>query len=551
MIRPAVALILLVALACEEPFRFAAPAAVVRITPDSVTLTLGQTVSLSAAAEDSAGQVVRRAVTWRSSNGAVATVTAAGVVRGLGSGHATITASVDAASGTAAVVVYVPVSAVTIGLGDQEIVAGATLRFEAVPRDSVGRPLLDRPVTWSVADTSVAALAPAEAAAVVTGRAPGATTLTATAEGRSVTVALTVSTVRFVSVVAAESDHTCGVADVGVAYCWGSDELGQLGNGVAPGGAAPTRVSGGLALTAISPGGRFTCALSNDGDAHCWGSGASGRLGNGSDDDSPVPVAVASAQPLDGLSSGWGLTCGLGAAGAVSCWGNAGALGSDTLKFSAVPVPIGGELSLHAVGVGNRYACALAADATAYCWGTNLNGRLGRTDVEYTDTPLAVEGGLVFDTLVAGPMHACALTAAGAAWCWGGNAAGQLGSGTTTGGATPGPVADGLAFRLLSAGTAHTCGLTADGSAWCWGSNAEGQLGAPTVAESCAGVPCSTTPVAVTGGLRFATISAGGAHSCAIATDGVAYCWGGNGAGQLGDGTHTRRPAPTRVVGQP
>lgn len=550
MTRPA-AVLLLAALACEEPFRFAAPVAVVRVAPDSIALASGATAQLHAVVEDSAGNAVSRTVTWGTTNPAVAAIDQSGVVTGEGDGLATITATVGEVSGSAKVTVRAAVASVTIALEDQEIVVDGRVRFDAVPRDSSGTPLLARTVAWSISDTAVAGLSVEAGDAVVTGRTPGTATLTATSEDHSQSVTVTISTVSFAAIVAAESDHTCGVTDVGVAYCWGSDELGQLGNGVAPGGAAPTRVSGGLALTAISPGGRFTCALSNDGDAHCWGSGASGRLGNGSDDDSAVPVAVASAQPLDALSSGWGLTCGLGAAGAVSCWGNAGALGSDTLKFSAVPVPIGGELSLHAVGVGNRYACALAADATAYCWGTNLNGRLGRTDVEYTDTPLAVEGGLGFDTLVAGPMHACALTAAGAAWCWGGNAAGQLGNGTITGGATPGAVAGGLAFRQLSAGTAHTCGLTADGSAWCWGSNAEGQLGAPTVADSCGGIPCSTAPVAVTGGLRFATISAGGAHTCAIATDRVAYCWGGNGAGQLGDGTTASSAMPVRVVGQP
>jgi alpha-tubulin suppressor-like RCC1 family protein len=148
-------------------------------------------------------------------------------------------------------------------------------------------------------------------------------------------------------------------------------------------------------------------------------------------------------------------------------------------------------------------------------------------------------------------VHACALTPAGAAWCWGGNTAGQRGDSTITGGATPGPVSGGLAFRLLSAGTAHTCGLTADGSAWCWGSNADGRLGSTPGAESCAGLPCSTTPVAVSGGLRFVTISAGGAHTCGIATDGVAYCWGANAAGQLGDGSTASSAAPVRVVGQP
>jgi alpha-tubulin suppressor-like RCC1 family protein len=524
--------------------------AVVRIAPDSIALASGATAQLHAVVEDSAGNPVSRTVTWATTNSAVATIDQRGVVTGEGDGLATITATVGAVSGSAKVTVRAAVASVTITLEDQEIVVDGRLRFDAVPRDSGGVPLLDRPLAWSISDPVVAGLAIESGDAVVSGLAPGTATLTATSEGRGESVTVTVAVVRFADVAAAESDHTCGRTAGGAVYCWGADDLGQLGNGVAPARTTPSRVTGAPALAMVSPGGRFTCALASDGDPYCWGSGASGRLGNGSDDDSAVPVAVASAQPFDGLSSGWGLTCGIAAGGGASCWGNAGALGSDTLKFSAVPVPIGGELSLHAVGVGNRYACALAADSAAYCWGMNLDGRLG-SDVEYTDTPLAVVGGLVFDTLVAGPVHACALTPAGAAWCWGGNTAGQRGDSTITGGATPGPVAGGLAFRLVSAGTAHTCGLTADGSAWCWGSNAEGRLGTTPGAESCAGLPCSTTPVAVSGGLRFVTISAGGAHTCGIATDGVAYCWGANAAGQLGDGSTASSAAPVRVVGQP
>jgi alpha-tubulin suppressor-like RCC1 family protein len=57
--------------------------------------------------------------------------------------------------------------------------------------------------------------------------------------------------------------------------------------------------------------------------------------------------------------------------------------------------------------------------------------------------------------------------------------------------------------------------------------------------------------VAVSGDLRFTTISAGGSHTCGIATDGVVYCWGANGDGQLGNGTFVASALPARVVGQP
>ncbi|HYU00899.1 MAG TPA: hypothetical protein VEK85_11000, partial [Gemmatimonadales bacterium] len=92
---------------------------------------------------------------------------------------------------------------------------------------------------------------------------------------------------------------------------------------------------------------------------------------------------------------------------------------------------------------------------------------------------------------------------------------------------------------------------TTDGRAYCWGDDSGGRLGTTPAPESCDGSPCSTVPLAVSGGLRFASVAAGDTHSCGLAIAGTAYCWGQNSNGQLGDGTTTDRPAPVRVLGQP
>ena len=93
-----------------------------------------------------------------------------------------------------------------------------------------------------------------------------------------------------------------------------------------------------------------------------------------------------------------------------------------------------------------------------------------------------------------------------------------------------------LVFRQVSSGGFHTCAVAADDRAYCWGYNAYGQLGNGTNGgpDSCFGWPCSRLPVAAAGELRFRIVTAGFAHSCGITTDDRAFCWGRNDLGQLG-----------------
>jgi alpha-tubulin suppressor-like RCC1 family protein len=100
--------------------------------------------------------------------------------------------------------------------------------------------------------------------------------------------------------------------------------------------------------------------------------------------------------------------------------------------------------------------------------------------------------------------------------------------------------ASSAATATLAPGGSHTCEIAADSTALCWGANNRGQLGDGTSERRTAPTPTATD-------LRFSSISAGLSHTCAVSTAGAAYCWGANELGQLGDGTLVAQDTPTRV----
>src|SRR5713226_8176561 len=160
-----------------------------------------------------------------------------------------------------------------------------------------------------------------------------------------------------------------------------------------------------------------------------------------------------------------------------------------------------------------------------------------------------------FVTVSAGNRHTCSLTVTGSAYCWGLNNTGELGADTAIDSLTaPVAVTGGISFAAVSAGSNLTCGVTTNKAAYCWGANFSGQLGIGTAAgpQQCSVYgPCSLKPMAVAGGLTFAGVTAGTRHTCGITSANVAYCWGDNGFGELGIGMTTgSSTTPVAVAGQ-
>jgi uncharacterized protein YjdB len=175
------------------------PPASIKLSSTSLSLTVGQESRLGATVRDADGGVISGApVDWKSSNTNVATVDGEGLVHGVGAGTATITATSGGVSDQAAVTVSpVPANAVVVSPGEVTLFVGETVTLKAAVTDANGDPLPGRPITWSSNATSVAEVS---TSGVVTAKAPGTATITASSEGKSGKSTITVKLVPVASV---------------------------------------------------------------------------------------------------------------------------------------------------------------------------------------------------------------------------------------------------------------------------------------------------------------------------------------------------------------
>ncbi|RZQ62283.1 RCC1 domain-containing protein [Amycolatopsis suaedae] len=380
-----------------------------------------------------------------------------------------------------------------------------------------------------------------------------------------------------VAAVAAGRNHTCAVKRDGTAHCWGANDRGQLGDATTTGRPLPAPVSGLTGVTDIEAADAFhTCALTADGSVYCWGWNQLGQLGDGKQNDPPDPnranptptrvvgIAGATAVAVTGAAN----ACALLAGGSVRCWGwntfgqlGVGGTPSGSITdgtHSATPLTVLGlpPVTRISEASGTGQACAVTADDRLYCWGHNGLGQIGDGGNQHRSLPVQVLTGV--RAVTGGADHTCALMAGTHSLrCWGHNNEGQLGDGTTANRPTPFPVLLASAVNrptpavvagtggavAVGAGSGHTCAIVAGGAVKCWGANARGQLGTGST-----GGP-STSPVTVAGLTGASAITAGLDHTCVIVAGGQVKCWGWNGFGQLGDGGYVTRPEPVTVSG--
>jgi alpha-tubulin suppressor-like RCC1 family protein/uncharacterized protein YjdB len=499
-----------------------------------------------------------RVFAWTSSAPGVAQVSPTGVVTGVGEGNATVTGTSEGKSATVAVrVTLAPIAAITIAPAGATVGLGDTLHLTATPRDAGGAPLTGRTIAWASSDTTIATV---DTRGIVTGRAPGSVTITASAGGITATVPVAVA-LRFAAV-SSGRDFTCGVTPVGAAYCWGQNKGGSLGTGSTANRTAPGHVfqAATIRFDSVSAGGDHACGLTDAGAILCWGTNTFGQLGNNSTVDSPVPVGITTpfGATFVQVRAAASFTCALTATGVAFCWGlnDSGQLGNATNFTLTTPNPIPLELPggpFRQLSATQGHVCAVDTSQHVVCWGSNTTGQLGRgANADLGTFNLGpIFGSIQYSTVAAGVGFTCGVQIDGASSCWGSNGFGELGTATpTTTQTIPVPVNTSVNFLRITAGQGFACAVDRAAAGWCWGSNAFGQLGigsgSPTISPP--------GPRAMAGGLTFVDISAGWTHACGITTRAVAYCWGRahpagvTGASALGTGTEIDSNIPVAVA---
>jgi alpha-tubulin suppressor-like RCC1 family protein len=377
---------------------------------------------------------------------------------------------------------------------------------------------------------------------------------------------------------------SCATFSDGSIWCWGDNTYGQTGlaptmNPQFP----PQRVPGLPAMKLVSPGGFFTCALSQTSQVWCWGDNNVGQLGHppngGTPPDQACGTSLCNPTPqmipgiaVTGVSSSTDFACAItaGTTTGVTCWGqyNAGQLetADSGAPFALTGMPTSNTISkIYAKAPGGT-ACIVDHFAHLWCWGDNSWGQAGHTPGTLGDVltspnhyaavvPREVSyapdggGGFLSNVISAHASYAtCAVIGdaggvdSGALYCWGDNVAGVLGNGTAdpSTGIIPHPqptLVPGLANVTDVRGGNSMCALVANGDVYCWGSqvdlNSVPGTGTCTTYLNGAETTCTLTPTLVNGVSAY-TMAVDHVHILAGTTDGGLVAWGNNADGELG-----------------
>ena len=202
---------------------------------------------------------------------------------------------------------------------------------------------------------------------------------------------------REISLVSMAVDHACAVDTLGSVLCWGINNNGVLGRGIAEARtegldpSATVDLGGGAAKTVNCFNYVCCVVMQRTFEVKCWGRGLGGRLGVGVFDVGTTASSMGlNLQSVDlgvntlamDVNVGGVQTCVLLSNNYVKCWGRV--LGADIGDNPPADMMdmlpnfdlAGGRVALQIAGKGST-TCAVTSDYSVVCWGDNTHRQLG------------------------------------------------------------------------------------------------------------------------------------------------------------------------------
>ncbi len=235
-------------------------------------------------------------------------------------------------------------------------------------------------------------------------------------------------------------------------------------------------------------------AIRKDGSVWTWGKNNHGQLGDGTKDDRTKPARIAVCASEGGARTS--------ATGAIGC---------------------------------NLVVCG---DGSLWGFGDNQYGELGLGDTLDRSLPARILDDV--SHVASGAGHSLAIKKDGSLWAWGANFDGQLGNGSQVSTRTPITVpSEGIVWKAIAANSALSLAVSTDGDLYSFGTNYRMMSGTGPDSQ------CVRTPTKILSDIAHAAV--GAHHALAVSRSGIAWSWGYNEFGSIGDGSTFHRPHPVNI----
>lgn len=351
----------------------------------------------------------------------------------------------------------------------------------------------------------------------------------------------------------------CIIAADHSVYCWGRNDVGQLGSdpaktpscGAFPCTATPVKVEGMKSAVAITAGKDFACAIDDEKHGWCWGNNSKNQLAARSKVGfrfTPELVTDGTAQ----IVAAGQHACILDTDGFLHCWGDNdcgvfdGQTDAGTVGILGLVMPQAKSVSL-----GPDSMCTVSAETSeVYCWGADHNGSLGHP---LPGNAGKCAGGTSFDPspkrwvsdklghiltgaedVHVGSTVTCVRKTDGTVLCAGDNTHGGLGLGTpdVDRHEVPVEVPALKATKVVVAGET-ACAIVTD-KLLCWGDARFGQMPTGGLGTDCSGVGCRPLGVVLESQAALRSLAMSPSGIGTIKNDVSVWIWGRNDSGEVG-----------------